>query len=412
MTAAMEIAPEVGVQDACAIFGVPRATVYRRRKLRVLQSRRRPARALSEEERAEVLRVLCSERFVDASPAEVHAALLEEGKYLASPSTMYRVLRSQRAVRERRAVRRHPSYTRPELVATAPNQVWTWDITKVRGPDRRVWFHLYVILDIYSRYVVGWMLAATESASLAERFIAETLEKEGVTRGTLTLHSDRGTSMRSRTVAEMLDDLGVTKSHSRPRTSNDNPFSESQFKTMKYCPFFPGSFASIEEGREFFGPFFGWYNTEHHHSGIAMLTPATVHGGRVDEVLEVRQAALDAGHAAHPERFVNGPPRAKRPPAEVWINRPAGQVVEPPSGVAEPPPEASVRPSPTRSVDREGAAKATERPEPPGPTRSAQREHGEDGEDATLPKPVPAVPVRGDGRSEAGEPGTPVVNVR
>jgi hypothetical protein len=239
-----------------------------------------------------------------------------------------------------------------------------------------------------------------------------------VASGTLTLHSDRGTSMRSRTVAEMLDDLGVTKSHSRPRTSNDNPFSESQFKTMKYCPFFPGSFVSIAEGRAFFELFFGWYNTEHHHSGIAMLTPAVVHSGRADEVLEVRQAALDVAYAAHPERFVSGAPRAQRPPAEVWINRPAGQVVEPSSGVAEPPPEASVRPSPTRSVDREGQAQATERPEPPGPTRSGARqgkaaeplaprgashEHGEDGEDATLPQPAPAVPVRGDGRSEAGE---------
>jgi putative transposase len=412
MTAAMAIAPEVGVQDACAIFGVPRATVYRRRQLRVVQVRRRPSRALSEAERTELLRVLCSERFVDASPGEVHATLLEEGVYLASESTMYRVLRSQRAVRERRAVRRHPSYVRPELVATAPNQVWTWDITKVRGPDRRVWFHLYVIIDIYSRYVVGWMLAANESGSLAERFIAETLEKEGVASGTLTLHSDRGTSMRSRTVAEMLDDLGVTKSHSRPRTSNDNPFSESQFKTMKYCPFFPGNFVSIEEGRAFFQLFFGWYNTEHHHSGIAMLTPAVVHRGRVDEVLAVRQAALDVAHAAYPERFVNGAPRAQRPAAEVWINRPSGQVVEPPSGVAEPPPEASVRPSPTRSVDRAGEAQATERPEPPGPTRSAQREHGEDGEDATLPKSSPAVPVRGDGRSEAGEPDGRSVSVR
>ena len=403
MTAAIAIAPEVGVQDACAIFGVPRATVYRRRQLRVVLARRRSGRALSEAERAEVLRVLCSARFVDASPGEVHATLLEEGVYLASELIMYWILRSQRAVRERRAVRRHPSYPRPDLVATGPNQVWTWDITKVRGPDRRVWFHLYVIIDIYSRYVVGWMLASSESGSLAERFIAETLKKEGVERGTLTLHSDRGTSMRSRTVAEMLDDLGVAKTHSRPRTSNDNPFSESQFKTMKYSPFFPGNFLSVDEGRAFFHLFFGWYNSEHHHSGIAMMTPEVVHRGRVDEVLAVRQAALDAAHAVHPERFVNGAPRAQRPAAEVWINRPASQVVEPPSGVAEPPPEASVRPSPTRRVGREGAAKATERPEPPGPTRSAQREHGEDSETATLPQPGPAVPVRGDGRTEAEE---------
>lgn len=403
MSAALAIAPEVGVRDACAALEVSRATVYRRRKLRVVAVPRRSPRALTEAEREELLAVLCSERFVDASPAEVHATLLDEGVYLASVSTMYRVLRAQRAVRERRAVTRHPSYPRPELVATRPNEVWTWDITKVRGPERRTWYHLYVILDLFSRYVVGWMLAATESASLAERFIAETLDKEGIERDALTLHSDRGASMRSKTVAEFLADMGVTKSHSRPRTSNDNAFSEAQFKTLKYCPYFPGRFASIEEGRAYFRLFFPWYNTEHHHSGIAMLTPATVHQGRVDEVLAARQAALDAAHAATPERFVRGAPRAGRPPPEVWINRPEQQAVVPPSGVAEPPPEASVRPSPTRSVDREGEAQATERPEPPGPTRSAEREHGEDGEDATLPEPSPAVPRRGDGRMGAGE---------
>jgi transposase InsO family protein len=243
---------------------------------------------------------------------------------------MYRILRQQRAVRERRAVRRHPTYTKPELVATAPNCLWSWDITKIRGPERRVWFHLYVILDVYSRYIVGWMLAATETATLAERFIAETLDKEGIAPGRgLTLHSDRGTSMRSKTVAELLDDLGVTKSHSRPRTSNDNPFSEAQFKTMKYCPFFPGNFASIAEGRDFFRLFFAWYNEEHHHSGIAMLTPSDVHAGRVEEVVAARQKALDAAWGAHPERFVGGPPIAGRPPAEVWINRPTHPIALP-----------------------------------------------------------------------------------
>lgn len=329
MTAALSITPEVGVAAACAAFDVPRATVYRRRVLRVVVPRSHSWRALSSEERLEVLRVLYDPRFIDASPAEVHATLLDEGLYLASVSTMYRILRSQRAVRERRSVSRHPSYVKPELVATGPNQVWSWDITKIRGPDRRVWFHLYVILDIFSRKAVGWMLAGHESGSLAEQFIAETLANEGIVQGSLTLHSDRGTSMRSKTVAEFLADIGVTKSHSRPRTSNDNPFSESQFKTMKYCPFFPGSFASIAEGREFFRLFFAWYNHEHHHSGIAMLTPETVHSGRVDEVLAVRQTAFDAAWEAHPERFVHGPPTASSPPPEVWINRPVHEVVVP-----------------------------------------------------------------------------------
>lgn len=331
MNAALTIAPDVGVKAACAAFEVPRATVYRRRTLHVIVPRGPSWRALSSEERLEVLRVLYDPRFVDASPAEVQAALLDEGLHLASVSTMYRILRSQHAVRERRTVRRHPSYTKPELVARGPNQVWSWDITKVRGPERRVWFHLYVILDIFSRKVVGWMLAGHESGSLAEQFIAETLSNEGVVRGPLTLHSDRGTSMRSKTVAELLADIGVTKSHSRPRTSNDNPFSESQFKTMKYCPFFPGNFASLAEGREFFRLFFAWYNEEHHHSGIAMLTPATVHSGQVGAVVAVRQAALDAAWEAHPERFVRGAPVASLPPTEVFINRPTQQVALPKS---------------------------------------------------------------------------------
>ena len=330
MTAALAIVPEVGVEAACSAFNVSRARVYRRRKVRVVVAARgRSWRALSHDERLEVLRVLHDPRFVDASPGEVHATLLDEGLHLASVSTMYRILRSQHATRERRAVARHPSYKRPELVATAPNQVWSWDITKIRGPDRRVWYHLYVIIDIFSRKVVGWMLAAHESGSLAEHFIAETLAKESIVAGTLTLHSDRGTSMRSKTVAELLADIGVTKSHSRPRTSNDNPFSEAQFKTLKYCPFFPGSFASVAEAREFFRLFFAWYNDEHHHSGIAMMTPGTVHGGHVEKVRAVRQDAIDAAWQAHPERFINGHPTVSMPPSAVWINRPIHEVALP-----------------------------------------------------------------------------------
>lgn len=401
MSAALTLAPAVGVAAACAAFLVPRATVYRQRHPRVVRERKRSARALCAAERTELLAVLCSNRFVDASPAEVCATLLDEGVYLASVSTMYRVLRAQRCVRERRAMTRHPSYARPELVASAPNQVWTWDITKVQGPERRTWYHLYVILDLYSRYVVGWMLATTETAALAERFIAQTLQTEGIERDKLTLHADRGTSMRSKTVAELLADIGVTKSHSRPRVSNDNAFSESQFKTMKYCPFFPGSFASIPEGREFFRLFFGWYNTEHHHSGIAMLTPHTVHRGSVETVLETRQGALNVAYAAHPERFVRHTPKVGRPKTEVWINRPAEQVVLP-SGFAEPPPEASVRPSPAQRADRKGEAKATEHPETPGATHS-EASMARTARRATLPKTDPAVNPKGDGRNGADD---------
>ena len=331
MTAALAIAAEVGVKASCLAFDVARATVYRRRKLRVVVPRARGWRALSTEERREVLRVLYDPRFVDASPAEVYATLLDEGLHIASVSTMYRILRAEHAVRERRSVSRRTAYEKPELVARAPNEVWSWDITKIRGPNRRVWFHLYVILDVFSRKVVGWMLAGHESGSLAEQFIADTLVSEGIIPGTLTLHSDRGASMRSKTVAEFLADIGVIKSHSRPRTSNDNPFSEAQFKTMKYCPFFPGSFESIAEGREFFRLFFRWYNDEHHHSGMAMLTPTTVHSGRVEEVRTVRQAALDAAWEAHPERFVKGQPRTSSPPTEVWINRPTQELAIPDS---------------------------------------------------------------------------------
>lgn len=326
MTAAEAITTDVGVKPACDALGVSRATLYRRRKPKVERARTPSPRALSDLERQEILDVLCDERFQDASPAQVYATLLDEGVRLASVSTMYRILAASQAVRERRAIARHPAHAKPELVATGPNQVWTWDITKIRGPGRRCWYHLYVVIDIFSRYVVGWMLAETESAALAGRFLAETLERWGIEPGTLRLHADRGTSMTSKTVAELLSDLGVTKSHSRPRTSNDNPFSEAQFKTMKYSLYFPGSFAGIGEGRGFFELFMNWYNQEHHHSGIAMMTPATVHLGRIDEVIAIRQATLDAAYERHPERFVRGRPVAARPSGEVWINRPTVEV--------------------------------------------------------------------------------------
>jgi transposase InsO family protein len=294
MDAVIEIAPLVGKKGACEALGLPRAALYARTKATADAAKERlHPRALSTSERQRILDVLWATRFQDASPSEVHAALLDEGMHLGSVSTMYRILRSQGAVRERRGVRPPGAYKRPELVAIAPNQVWSWDITKVRGPDRRIWFHLYVMIDIFSRYIVGWMLAGHESGALAERFIQQTYEKWSIAPGKLTIHADRGTSMRSKTVAELMADLDIRKSHSRPRTSNDNPFSEAMFKTTKYNPYFPGSFESVAEGRAFFSLFHNWYNNEHHHSGIAMLTPATVHLGTVSEVLAIRQAALD-----------------------------------------------------------------------------------------------------------------------
>ncbi len=366
MRTALEIAPQVGVKAACDALNVARATVYRRCRPRLVGARQRPPRALSADERRWVLEVVNSPRFVDAAPAAIYATLLDEGIRLASVSTIYRILREERAVRERRSVRRHPTYPRPELVARGPNEVWSWDITKVRGPGRRDWLHLYVMIDVFSRKVIGWMLATTESAAFAESWIGDLVRAEGIEGGTLTIHADRGTSMRSKTVAELLDDLGVTRSHSRPRTSNDNAFSEAQFKTLKYHPTYPGSFASVADGREYFALFFAWFNNEHHHEGIAMLTPAVVHAGRADEVLAARQRVLDAAYAAHPERFVHGPPQVSRPPTEVWINRPTAQHVDLPHGedgtpsspckAENPPPE--TRPCPAGSPAQASNASA------------------------------------------------------
>jgi putative transposase len=281
------------------------------------------SRALSEAERAQVREVLFSERFRDAGVAEVYATLLDEQVHLASISTMYRVLRAAGAMKERRRTASHPAWPKPELVARGPNQVWSWDITKLKGPTKSIFYALYVVIDVYSRYVVGWLLAESESAAHAERLLAESIEREGVVRQQLVIHSDRGAPMKSRTVAEMLADLGVNRSLSRPKTSNDNPISEAQFRTVKYHPDFPKRFGVIEDARGFCRPFFRWYNEEHHHTGIALLTPATVHHGHTEAVLAVRQATLLKAYEAHPERFINGPPVVARPPAEVWINPPA-----------------------------------------------------------------------------------------
>jgi putative transposase len=270
--------------------------------------------------------VLHSERFCDRAPAQVWAALLDEGTYLCSVSSMYRLLRERSEVRERRRVARHPAHRKPELVATGPNQVWSWDITKLAGPYRWTWFQLYVILDVYSRYVVGWLVAPRESARLAEELIASAIYDQGVGAGELTIHADRGSSMTSKTVTQLLADLGVLQSHSRPHQSNDNPYSEAQFKTMKYFPTFPRRFGSLASARSFCAGFFEHYNHEHRHSGIALHTPADVHFGRAEAMRAHRQRVLDAAYAARPQRF-RRPPQAPRLPAEAWINQPDPETV-------------------------------------------------------------------------------------
>jgi putative transposase len=285
--------------------------------------RHTPARALAPGERATVLEHLHSERFQDKPPAQVYATLLDEGTYLCSIRTMYRLLEQNQEVRERRNQLTHPNYTKPELLATGPNQVWSWDITKLLGPVKWTYFYLYVILDIFSRYVVGWMVAPAESAALAKKLIDETCRKQDIAPDQLTLHADRGSSMRSKPVAFLLADLGVTKSHSRPHVSDDNPFSESQFKTLKYRPQFPNRFGSLQDARNFCQHFFPWYNSEHHHSGIGLLTPEMLHHGRAEEVIRHRQDILSQAYERNPERFVRVHPKPPDKPTAVWINPPA-----------------------------------------------------------------------------------------
>jgi putative transposase len=323
------LAPAVGTVRACRAVGQPRSSWYRRHRQSPPPPRPpRPTpapqpRALSAVERARVLEVLHAERFWDAAPASVYATLLDEGSYLCSVATMYRLLRARGETGDRRRHASHPARVKPELLATAPNQCWSWDITKLAGPAKWTWYYLYVILDIYSRYVVGWMVAAREAAVLAERLLADTIAAQGVEPAQLTIHADRGSSMTSKPVAMLLADLGVTRSHSRPHVSNDNPYSESQFKTLKHHPTFPERFGSLQEARGFCQRFFGWYNAEHRHSGIALLTPADVHHGRAEQVTLARGAVLEGAFAAHPERFVRKPPQPPRLPEAVWINKPA-----------------------------------------------------------------------------------------
>jgi len=358
MASVTDLVPVVGVTAACEAVGVARASFYRHERgyaervaAHAVPSLRHEGaagersehpvpgassgvprvhpRALSVTEQQAVLETLHSPRFRDAAPATVYATLLDEEVYLASERTMYRLLAAEGETRPRRDQLVHPTYQKPELLATAPNQVWSWDITKLLGPAKWTYFYLYVILDVYSRYVVGWMVAHREQADLAERLIAETLAKQEITAGHLTLHADRGSSMTSKPVALLLADLGVTKTHSRPHVSNDNPYSEAQFKTLKYRPGFPDRFPSIEEARAFCQDFFRWYNAEHRHSGIGLMAPETVHYGQAQATYDARSQVLAAAHAAHPERFVRQVPRPPQLPTAAWINPPQPTNVTP-----------------------------------------------------------------------------------
>jgi putative transposase len=324
MKAANQLSQQVSVSAACQALGVPRSAFYRARQpKRDPKPRPTPERALKPDEQEEVLQVLNSEQFQDSAPRTVYAALLDDDKYLCHWRTMYRILEERKQVCERRDQLQHPTYTKPELLATGPNQLWSWDITKLRGPVKWTYYYLYTILDVFSRLVPGWLIATCESASLAKQLITEACAKQGIAPDQLTLHADRGSAMRSKTVALLLADLGVTKTHSRPYVPNDNPYSEAQFKTMKYRPGYPDRFGSIQDARAWARTFFHWYNHEHYHSGLGLLTPATVHYGQAQVVLDQRQQVLAAAYAAHPERFVRGVPKLPSLPTEVWINKPS-----------------------------------------------------------------------------------------
>ena len=322
-----ELEPLVGVRQACRATGRAQASHYRRHRQsppppRPVRERRGQPRALSPVERDTVRALLNSPDFVDKAPATVSHELLDEGSYLASISTMYRILHSHGEVKERRRQATHPARVKPELVATEPNQCWSWDITKLHGPAKWSYFYLYVIIDIYSRYVVGWLIAERESATLAEQLLADTIVKQRIDRNRLTIHADNGSSMASKPVAFLLADLGVTKTHSRPHTSNDNPYSEAQFRTLKYRPDFPQTFGCLADARAFCQRFFGWYNTEHRHSGVAWHTPHNVHYGHADNAQAVRADVLAAAYTRNPERFVRKHPTPAAIPEAVWINKP------------------------------------------------------------------------------------------
>ncbi len=359
----------LGVAPVCQALAVPRASYYRWQhppaQVAASVRPRRVPRALPPAERAQVLALLHDERFVDLPPAEVYATLLDEGKYVCSIRTMYRILQAHAEVKERRRQLRHPRYEAPELLATGPNQLWSWDITKLKGPGKWTYFFLYVILDVFSRYVVGWMAAGRESATLAQRLIEQTCERQGIAKAQLTIHADRGAAMLAKSVALLLADLGVTKTHSRPHVSNDNPFSESQFKTLKYHPEFPERFGSLPDTRNFLVDFFLWYNTMHHHSALGWLTPYDVHCGLAGQRLVEREAALRRAFAATPERFVRGVPTPPALPQAVWINKPRTLDDHDHTPVDLEPGERVARPKVWRSapagrtLDAEGASSAS-----------------------------------------------------
>jgi len=324
---------EVGITQACQALGLPRSRFYRYRasqakKRNLTCSQKSHPRALSQTERSQVRQTLNSERFQDQAPRTVYARLLDDGEYLCHWRTMYRILDEYAEVRERRNQLRHPNYKKPELLATEPNQVWSWDITKLRGPEKWTYYYLYVILDIYSRYVVGWMIAPKESAALAQELVQQTYEKQNINADQLTLHADRGAPMIAKSMAMLLADLGVSKSHSRPHVSDDNPFSEAQFKTMKYRPNYPGRFGCQVDAHSWARPFFDWYNNDHYHSGIGFLTPADVHYGRASRKIQERQRILQMAYQKFPHRFVKGEPKPPALPEAVWINPPKASVPE------------------------------------------------------------------------------------
>ena len=335
MQTVQELGPRLGIAPTCQALGLPRATYYRSRRPPRPAHLRHAVRALAPAERQGVLDVLHERRFVDLAPAEVYATLLDEGRYLCSERTMYRLLAAHQEVRERRDVLRHPAYAAPELLARGPNQLWSWDITKLLGPTKWTYYYLYVILDVFSRYVVGWLAAYREAAVLAERLIAETCHRQGIVPGQLTIHADRGSSMTSKPVAFLLADLGITKTHGRPHVANDSPYSEAQFKTFKYRPAFPERFGSLVHARAVSGDLFQWYNHEHHHAALGLLTPGDVHDGRAAAKTAQRARVLAAAHARHPERFPRGVPQPPAVPTAVWINQPRIALAEPLRGGAQ-----------------------------------------------------------------------------
>lgn len=334
-----EWAPSIGVERACAAFGVsPRTWRHRRQaadgRLPPRPSRAKPVNELvmpewriSDVERNEIRAVLCTPEFCDLAPAQIYTTLLDRGVYLCSERTMYRLLAEGDLVGERRRGHQPRPKTPPRLVATRPNEVWSWDISRLRGPRVRVWFYFYVLLDIFSRKIVGWAVDTTESDRVAKRLITHTCVAERVGPEELALHSDRGAQMTSNTIAELLEDLGVTRSLSRPRTSDDNPYSEAAFKTVKYRPTYPDRFDDIDHARAWMREFVEWYNHQHYHSGVAYLHPADVHAGTTSPIIAARQHVLDAAYTVEPQRFRNGPPTAPALPTEAWINKPHTQTI-------------------------------------------------------------------------------------